>query len=254
MRTYKLHTPEPSLELIAQWNSVNNSRKAIDVFTGLALGILADGTINSKEALFLQGWIEANKAELPALLATNLSSKLAALSNSEDLQDCDLAALAEILVDSLGFDSDQVKAEQVGRPSRLLFDNISASDVTFTDAIFVLSGSFEKCSKKEVSSTIEKLGGHPNTNTPNKKTHYVVVGGKGSSQWITSSLGSKIRRALDLKEDGLNIKIISEETFWRPLMLLILEILNVFNSQRSNTSAPSSQSFTLAASDLARFS
>lgn len=217
MRTYKLNTPEPSLALIARWNCVNNRRKAIDVFTGLALGLLADGTVNSKEALFLNEWIDVNRGELPPQLVANLSSKLEILSKSEDLHETDLTVLAEILIESIGFHSDKVEAEQVGRPSGLIFDDISASDICFIDSIFVLSGTFEQGSKSEVSEVIEKLGGFPSTSTPNKKTNYVVVGGKGSSQWVTSSLGSKIRRALDLKKDGLKIHIISEEVFWKAI-------------------------------------
>lgn len=214
MRVYTLHSTEPAEQLLDCFNYENNSRKAIDVFTGLALGLLADGTINSKEAEFLNQWVRANERQLPAPFIQNLSPILTSIASANDIPEKTLHDLKGFLMQAIGHHSEDETCDRVGRASGIIYDNIHPCDVIFSTSIFVLSGNFNNGSKKQLREIIESLGGKQSNGPPTRNTKYVVVGAKGSQQWATSSLGTKIERALELKESGQNVTIISEEIFW----------------------------------------
>ena len=45
----------------------------------------------------------------------------------------------------------------------------------------------------------------------NKKLNFLVVGSIGNDQWLHSSYGTKIKKALELREAGAPIAIVSED-------------------------------------------
>ena len=44
-----------------------------------------------------------------------------------------------------------------------------------------------------------------------KKIHYLVVGEIGNEQWLHSTYGTKIKKAVELREGGCPLAIISEQ-------------------------------------------
>src|SRR5690606_39920010 len=44
-----------------------------------------------------------------------------------------------------------------------------------------------------------------------KKIHYLVVGSIGNDQWLHSTYGTKIKKAVELREAGAPLSIVSEE-------------------------------------------
>ncbi|MNE70663.1 DNA polymerase III subunit epsilon [compost metagenome] len=44
-----------------------------------------------------------------------------------------------------------------------------------------------------------------------KKIHYLVVGTIGNEQWLHSTYGTKIKKAVELREAGAPLAIVSEE-------------------------------------------
>lgn len=214
MRSYTIISANPTQDLVARWNRPNNCRKAMDVLTGISLGILADGTINSREALFLESWLRENAEELPNSLINQFIPIISTIAADGDVSDSQLEDLHELLLKSLGIDDAELSpeklAEHIGRPSGLIFDEILANEIIFFGSQFVLSGSFENGSKSMIRKKIESYGGKVSNEAPNKNTTYVIVGLKGSSQWSMSTMGNKIRKGLDMKEDGHPIKILPE--------------------------------------------
>ena len=49
------------------------------------------------------------------------------------------------------------------------------------------------------------------------KTDYLIVGGSGSDAWKFGNYGGKVQKAMELKEKGKNIEIISEDEFLKNL-------------------------------------
>lgn len=73
-----------------------------------------------------------------------------------------------------------------------------------------LSGEFELCTKSEFTSQLISIGGIIK-NSVTSKTDFLIVGSKGSERYNFGNYGTKVKKALELQENGKHIKIIKEE-------------------------------------------
>lgn len=64
---------------------------------------------------------------------------------------------------------------------------------------------------------IEAAGGSV-TNSVSRKLDYLVLGGLGSTEWKHGSFGTKVEKAMSLKQNGAALKIIHEDPFATTLM------------------------------------
>ena len=97
-----------------------------------------------------------------------------------------------------------------------------APKVIFKDRIFVFTGNFYSATRRqcEIETTIRN-GIHKKA--VGQKTAYLVIGGKGSNDWMHATWGRKIETAQRLKEDGFKIAIISEEHWLDHILLTPVE-------------------------------
>ena len=82
------------------------------------------------------------------------------------------------------------------------------------DKHFVLTGEFSYGSRSAVSEYIVSKGGVVDDNVK-KCTQYVVIGSLGSQAWKNGVYGSKIKKAMELKDKGQNIELVAEEDFFK---------------------------------------
>ena len=66
---------------------------------------------------------------------------------------------------------------------------------------FVLTGAFSVSPRKIIETAILELGGLV-SKTPSRKTDYVVVASAASRDWVHTHKGTKIIRAIELREEG----------------------------------------------------
>ena len=223
MKQYHLKVSDTIKMQYSVWNARNNNRKALDVFTGLVLGVVADGEINSQEASFLANWIESNETELPVKLILNLSPYLERLKSSSTIDEKELHDFLDLILTYAGLTADEVnnlnssvKSSidlRVGKPVDWYFDQ-TIDSITFTDSEeFALSGNFLSGEKSKIRDAIIKRGAKIAPKQPRASTTFLVVGEKGSDQWKHSNLGNSIKKAIDMQETGLNIIILKESLF-----------------------------------------
>ncbi len=74
---------------------------------------------------------------------------------------------------------------------------------------FCLTGDFEFGSKNDVQKALEARGGK-RVDKVSKNCSYVIVGSKGSNAYAFGNYGLKVKRAIELKEQGVDIEIIKE--------------------------------------------
>lgn len=239
MRVYKLRTPSNHTHLSALART--QGRKSIDVLSGLALGILADGQINSREASFLKDWISTNAVYLPQFAISNLVPILSEINSGSEVSDETLSDLSLLLNNLVGLDATSKNSnykDTKGLPSKLIFDEATGEETLYSKEV-VLTGSFSNFSKKEAEVKITELGGSVRDGLPTHQTNYVFVGSKGSKAWRNEQLGRKIEYALRLKGEGSNIEILSE--------IALVDILN----SRSTAQSPDIIDFPCAQLPLA---
>ncbi|MEQ9007661.1 MAG: BRCT domain-containing protein, partial [Ekhidna sp.] len=86
--------------------------------------------------------------------------------------------------------------------------------IDFEGRIFCLTGKFVTGTRRQCESLVLERNGSLKK-SPTKDTDFLVIGVVGSTDWIHSTHGRKIERAVELKESGTNIAIVSEEHWVR---------------------------------------
>lgn len=93
---------------------------------------------------------------------------------------------------------------------------IASEILSFKDKMFCLTGTFNSGSKDSIEEKIIEKGGTCGKGVTSK-TDYLIVGGFGSDAWKFGNYGGKVQKAMELKEKGKNIEIISEKDFLKVL-------------------------------------
>jgi hypothetical protein len=75
----------------------------------------------------------------------------------------------------------------------------------------MLYGTRRECERKVI-----ELGGRVR-DTVTRRTNFLVIGPIASSAWLESTHGRKILRAVELRSNGLPLRIVSEEAWIRAI-------------------------------------
>ncbi|WP_057638199.1 BRCT domain-containing protein [Stenotrophomonas ginsengisoli] len=81
--------------------------------------------------------------------------------------------------------------------------------IEHSGALFVVTATFAFGFRSLVHQAIEERGGLIGSSSK-KKTRYLVIGELGSRDWINSNAGTKILKAVSLRDEGHPIAIVSE--------------------------------------------
>ena len=174
--------------------------QSLQLLQGLLLGITCDNILTESEVFALKAWLDNNQhlcGEYPFDRAAKAIDK--ALEDGV-LEQHELDEMLEIFK---ALAAPDFKANSV----------INDQNDILNEKIYVLTGDFERASRAEVTEFLESKGAKVKT-AVSGKTDYLIVGGLGSLDWKCGNYGSKIKKALELKDAGKNIQIINEVDFW----------------------------------------
>lgn len=189
---------------------INRQRRidrSVDELIGLCKGILADNKINQQEAEFLLKWIETNQDVIEAWPASQIYKRIAVALDDGFLDKDEELELFELLKSFTGHIP--VQDEYANLSTTLPLD-MPPPDITFEQRGFCLTGTFAFGKRAECQKIIADLGGIIKPDV-SRKVDYLVVGVLGTLDWIHTSYGRKIERALKLKKKGHGIKIVFED-------------------------------------------
>lgn len=199
-------TDNDNQPIVRDYNAARLNDRVIDELIGLCKGIIADNTVSQTEAEFLQQWIKDNRHISNAFPANMIYHRIQHFLSDDTLDAEEADELLTLLKDLTG------GGHKAGAPS--LSSSLPlchpAPDVTFKDKHFCLTGKFVTGSRAKMQEIVCSLGGTP-TSSPSRKVSYLVIGEIGSRDWIHSTHGRKIEQAMELRDAGQDIAIISEE-------------------------------------------
>jgi len=117
--------------------------------------------------------------------------------------------ICEVFLDIFDDESLNAILKELGKGSvQVAFDPID--EIQFPGARFCLTGVFDR-SHDNLKTAIESRGGVVAENV-SRKLRYLVVGGSGSTEWKYGTFGTKIEKAMLIKEEGgASLSIISED-------------------------------------------
>ena len=188
-------------------NIENNISKAFDRLIGLCLGILADGELNKHEATFFREWINKTADLEPIWPFPEISNELGNIYSNNRSEEEKLEEVQRLIEKIIGSDHDSIEDSY---SSDLPLDSPPPAKVAFKGNQFVLTGRFEFGTRAKVVDKINELKGIVKDGFPNRDTTYLVIGNLVSRDWYFTSYGRKIERAMELRNEGNPLAIISE--------------------------------------------
>lgn len=187
-------------------NAARVADRLIDELIGISRGVIADGVVDEKEAIFLGRWIEQHREiadRWPVnVLYVRLTEMLRDGILSEDEQQELLGTLRDLTGDStLLSEPNQSTSLPVDRPP---------PEIVFGGKTFCLTGRFVFGSMLDCEEAIFEMGGTV-VASPGQETDYLVIGEGSSPDWIHTTFGRSIEKAVELKSAGAPICIVTEE-------------------------------------------
>jgi hypothetical protein len=192
-----------------QARSTNASRvqdRLIDELIGVCRGVIADGRVDEQEAIFLGQWIENHREIADRWPVNILYTRLVEMLKDGILNTEEEAELLATLRDLTG---ESALYQEPNRSTSLPL-NRPAPVVEFAGKTFCLTGRFVFGSKVDCEETILEMGGDT-VDLPTSETDFLVIGEMGSPEWVHTTFGRAIEHAIELREGGANLAIISEE-------------------------------------------
>ena len=131
---------------------------------------------------------------------------------------CDEAEREELkgVMEALCGYTPQAKPEET-YSTTLPLDSPLPDLVVFPERLFTITGRFAFGTCRKVMEVIQERGGVPSDSSPTRESHYLVIGVFASRDWASTNYGRKIERAVELRQSGSGIAIISEE-HWRKFL------------------------------------
>lgn len=177
--------------------------REIDELTGLCKGAILDGAINQTEAQGIMTWLDTHTHCLDTWPASVLYDRLRGMLADGTLDSDEERDLLGLLT---GFATPESARRTV--TSALPIDQ-PAPTITIDGHSFCFTGVFDYGSRTECQQAVSDRGGIA-VNGITKKLHYLVIGNIGSEFWKHSTFGTKIAKAVEYRDAGSPLVIVSE--------------------------------------------
>jgi len=218
MKKYALRQTTENSEMILSsemWN-----RDAYRDLLGISEGMLADGEINSAEANYLKRWIEKNHWNERTWPFPDLKARLDAVLVCGAVTPVECSELTGILKALIGkstvFSDPRLPGRGMAEAPQVIF-NDPPPIVEFPGREFCVTRIFAFGQRGAVEKAIHD-GGGTTVKSPTTSTHYLVVGSFVAPSWNHGNFGTKINRALSLRDNGAPIAIVGEE-HWKKFLI-----------------------------------
>lgn len=189
------------------YNGPRITDRSTDELIGLCRGILSDGMVLDAEANYLIAWLESNRLAADSWPGNVLYRRIATMLEDGRLDADEQAELLDLLNETTGMGiplpeiaSSYASALPLCNPPPV---------VEMPGRSFVLTGKFAGGSRKDCEAMIAERGGLIRPG-PANGVDYLIVGAIGSRDWIHSTHGRKIEKAVELRAAGSGIRIVSE--------------------------------------------
>lgn len=185
-------------------NKVRVAERDIDVMLGICQGVMADGVVTLEEAQFLQSWIQGNQHVTDQWPGDILWKRLQLILADGVLSADEERELLALLVDIAG-----IKTVDGDNTTTSLPYCDPMPEITHQDKTFCITGTFASGERKEVEGEIIHRGG-ATSRAITTKVDYLIIGEFASKDWAHKSFGRKIEKAIDYREKGHGVSLVSE--------------------------------------------
>ncbi len=193
-------------ESIARFNRKNIQDRQIDTLIGFGKGIIADGVVTQSEADSLLSWLQQNQQTIDNPIIDNLLDKVYTVLEDGIL---DAEEATELLVILESISGEKSETGELAKTSKLPINN-PPPPITFEGKSFLFTGTCAYGTRKQCQEAINSLRGI-NVKGVTKTLNYLVLGTYVSDSWAHETFGRKIEMAVEYRENGIPLVIVTEE-------------------------------------------
>lgn len=180
-------------------------KRDIDQLLGICEFALQDGHIDQGEASAILAWLNNHRTCLDTWPANVLFDRLRTMLADGILDDEEQGELLSLVMNIARPRNSQGNIS----PSSLPLDQ-PAPSVVFDNRSFCFTGVFDFGPRATCQAAVVERGGIAASGIT-KKLHYLVIGNIGSEVWKHTSFGNKIAKAVEYRDAGAKLFIISED-------------------------------------------
>lgn len=177
----------------------------LDELIGFVTGIASDGVLNDDEIHALSTWLQGNVSIHNMWPASIIVDRVSGVLAGGKIRDEERAELLAVINRITG-GSTKVVFEVASEVWEDPIDRLEFAGKTYS-----LTGDFVNGNRDAIESFLHGLGAKTHSNV-NRDVDYLVIGTLASHDWLYGTHGRKIEKALLLKREGENIKILTERT------------------------------------------
>ncbi len=185
--------------------------RQVDELIGLVKGVLADGAICQGEIEFLYGWLTANQNAAHAWPANALYPRIAAALADGHMDADEEKELIGLLLATVGGNTAPLNGQHSNSSTLPLCQ--PAPNIDFNERIFCFTGTFNSGTRDWCHAQVKQRNGATASNIT-KKLNYLVIGEIGSRDWLHSTYGLKIQKAVEYRASGVPLNIVSERQWF----------------------------------------
>ena len=185
-----------------------------DELLGFLTGVASDGILNDQEVEALSVWLNRNETirdKWPASVVVNRLNNVLEDGIITEEERHDLMATVQQITGT------ETTADDVTFEASTEVWEDAVDEVRIAGSEFCLSGEFVSGDRNSVDTNLRLRGAQTSPNV-HKDVDYLVIGTLASKDWLYTSHGRKIEKALLLKRKGSPISVITERTLLKYLV------------------------------------
>jgi NAD-dependent DNA ligase len=203
----KTSTDQNGQPLNAAFNAHRRMERDISEMLGLAKGILADGRVDEREVKHVRNWMSSHPDLVETWPGDIICERLERIFADGVITLEEREDLGELLSDLVGGKAGIIVSENAATVLPL---DKPAPKVIFDDHVFVFTGKFAFGPRSACQRSTNDAGGLWE-DAVTQRTRYLVIGTFGSRDWVHTSHGRKIEKAVHYKTNGQKLFIIAED-------------------------------------------
>ncbi len=177
--------------------SFTEQTKALQTLQGFLLGVIADDILSEPEVYTLKKWLDANSNLSGQYPFDRVFAVIERALEDGVLEQCELDEMLSLF-------------KKFTNPANECSHSVDG--LCFENKSICITGNFNYGSRKDIEELIACANGICKKSV-SRNTDYVIVGSLGSPDWTCGNYGTKIKRALELQNQGSDLQIVKEENF-----------------------------------------
>ena len=172
-------------------------------------GMICDGEVTEGEVAALKRWLAGHPDAARLYPGKTVAERLLRIYADGVITPDERQELNKLLLDLTGETEDH--DQPLNLSTRLPFDEPTPT-ILFDGHEHVFTGRMLCGTRRDCERKVADRGGRVGQ-TVTKRTNFLVIGPIASSAWLESTHGRKILRAVELRGEGLPLRIVSEEAW-----------------------------------------